>query len=64
MLIVNQTNHSTSKLPLSILPLQLVPLQIVQNLKPIGATPRLKQHWNVKSSFLHLQTTNENNEIK
>jgi hypothetical protein len=24
----------------------------------------LKQHWNVKSSFLHLQTTNENNEIK
>jgi hypothetical protein len=24
----------------------------------------LKQHWNVKSGFLHLQSTDENNEIK
>jgi hypothetical protein len=46
------------------LPLQLVPLQIVQNRKAFGATPRVKQHWNVKSSLLHLQATNENNEIK
>jgi hypothetical protein len=24
----------------------------------------LKQHWNVKSGFVHLQKTDENNEIK
>ncbi len=65
MLILNETNHIwVLYFKASILPLQLVPLQIVQNLKAFGATPRLKQHWSVKSSFSHLQTTNENNEIK
>jgi hypothetical protein len=67
MLIVNQTNHSwILYLKASIIHFAIATCATtkVQNLKAFGATPRLKQHWNVKSGFLHLQSTDENNEIK